>query len=123
MSSATAEHDNETLEASWESVCQVDDLVRGSGVCVLFNYRQVALFYVGKPPVVHAIGNFDPFSKANVLSRGIVGSMKDTLVVASPIFKQHFSLETGTCLEDASVQVQVYQARIAGNQVQLLKDS
>ena len=124
MSSATVEHDNEVpLDEAWEPVCLVDDLVRGSGVCVLFHYRQVALFYVGKPPTVYAIANFDPFSKANVLSRGIVGTLKDQLVVASPIFKQHFSLETGSCLEDDTVHVEVFQARIAGNHVQLRKET
>jgi NAD(P)H-dependent nitrite reductase small subunit len=57
---------------------------------------------------VHAIGNHDPFSRANVLSRGIVGDLKGELVVASPVYKQHFSLASGRCLEDPSVRLQVY---------------
>jgi nitrite reductase (NADH) small subunit len=99
-----------------------DDLVMGSGVCVLFHHRQVAIFTVGKPPVVHAIANHDPFSKANVLSRGIIGSLQGRPVVASPIFKQHFCLQSGRCIEDDSVAVEVYPARIAGNHVQLKPD-
>jgi len=49
---------------------------------------------------VFAIGNYDPASDANVLSRGIVGDIGGEIVVASPIYKQHFSLITGRCLEE-----------------------
>ena len=51
------------------------------------------------------MGNLDPFSRANVLSRGIVGDLKGELVVASPVYKQHFSLRTGQCVEDPDVRV------------------
>jgi len=70
----------------------------------------VALFRVQEK--VFAIGNRDPFSGANVLSRGIVGDLKGELVVASPVYKQHFSLLTGRCLEDENVAVPVYVTRI-----------
>ena len=58
------------------------------------------------------MGNRDPFSGANVLSRGIVGDLKGELVVASPVYKQHFSLLTGRCVEDAAVRIPVYGARV-----------
>lgn len=120
MSSSTAtSQPGLQADAAWETVCLVDDLVPGSGVCVLFNHRQVALFTIGKPARLYAIGNYDPFSEANVLSRGIVGSLKGRPVVASPIFKQHFCLDTGACLEDAAVRVDVFPARISGGHVQL----
>ena len=54
----------------------------------------------GRRRRVHAIGNHDPASDANVLSRGIVGDIGGELVVASPMYKQHFSLLTGRCLEE-----------------------
>ena len=47
-----------------------------------------------------------------MLSRGIVGDLKGELVVASPVYKQHFSLRTGRCIEDATVRVPVYAARV-----------
>lgn len=103
----------------WQTVCLADDLVPGSGVCVMFQHRQVALFSVGKPATVYAIANFDPFSKANVLSRGIIGSIQGRPVVASPIFKQHFCLETGQCIEDESVKIDAFEARIHGDHVQI----
>jgi nitrite reductase (NADH) small subunit len=49
-----------------------------------------------------------------VLSRGIVGDVKGELVVASPVYKQHFSLTSGKCLEDPEVRVLVYPVRLDG---------
>ncbi len=91
-------------------VCELDQILENTGVCALVGGEQVAIFRVdGK---VHAVGNKDPFSGANVLSRGIVGDVKGELVVAAPIYKQHFSLTTGRCLEDATVRIPVYSARV-----------
>ncbi|MEW6688726.1 MAG: nitrite reductase small subunit NirD, partial [Pseudomonadota bacterium] len=92
-------------------VCRLDDIVPGTGVCALVDGEQVAVFRL-EDDSVHAIGNQDPFSRANVLSRGIVGDLKGELVVASPVYKQHFSLQSGRCLEDASVRIPVYGARV-----------
>ena len=91
-------------------ICRLDDIIPDTGVCALVAGKQVAVFRVGEK--VFAIGNRDPFSGANVLSRGIVGDLQGELVVASPVYKQHFSLLTGRCIEDDSVSVPVYQARV-----------
>jgi len=53
----------------------------------------------------------------SVLSRGIVGDIKGELVVASPLYKQHFSLLTGKCLEDDSASVPVYEVVLDGDKV------
>ena len=99
-------------------VCHLDDILPDSGVCALVDGEEVAIFRVdGK---VFAIGNFDPFSGVNVLSRGIVGDLNGEPVVASPIYKQHFSLLTGRCIEDASVSVPVYRTRVEGDDIQIL---
>jgi assimilatory nitrate reductase catalytic subunit len=91
-------------------VCRLDEIVPDTGVCALVGGEQVAVFRIQDN--VHAVGNRDPFSGANVLSRGIVGDLKGELVVASPIYKQHFSLLTGRCVEDASARIPVYAARV-----------
>ncbi len=91
-------------------VCPLDDIPPETGVCALVEGKQIAVFRTAGR--VYALGNFDPFSRANVLSRGIVGDVKGEPVVASPVYKQHFSLETGRCLEDASVSVPVYPAAV-----------
>lgn len=102
----------------WTAVCALDDIVPNSGVCALIGEQQVAVFRVDDDRV-YALANHDPFSKANVLSRGIVGDIKGELVVASPVYKQHFSLATGLCIEDAAVQVAVFPARIENGMVQV----
>ena len=97
-------------------VCRLADIVPNTGVCALVGGRQVAIFRLDDDSV-YAIDNYDPFSRANVLSRGIVGDLKGELVVASPVYKQHFSLATGQCLEDPGVRVAVYPARTEGDTV------
>lgn len=98
---------------TWQHVCQLDDLIPDSGICALINGQQVAIFYVpSSNPSVYAIGNWDPAGKANVLSRGIVADLKGELTVASPLYKQHFSLTTGVCMEDASLSVPVYEVSV-----------
>jgi len=92
-------------------VCRLEEIVPGTGVCALVRGRQVAIFRLDDDSV-HALDNRDPFSKANVLSRGIVGDLKGELVVASPVYKQHFSLVSGRCVEDAAVRIPVYRATV-----------
>tara|TARA_R110001592_G_scaffold153410_1_gene381835 strand:- start:59 stop:376 length:318 start_codon:yes stop_codon:yes gene_type:complete len=101
----------------WTTVCHLDDILPNAGVAALVDETQVAIFRVDNK--VYALANKDPFSNANVLSRGIVGSLKGTLVVASPIYKQHFSLEAGNCLEDQTVSIPCYQVRTEGDLVQV----
>ena len=100
-------------------ICRLQDIVPNTGVAALVGSEQVAVFRLGDDSV-HAIGNLDPFSRANVLSRGIVGDLNGELVVASPVYKQHFSLLTGHCVEDASVSVPVYRVLVAGAEVLVL---
>lgn len=101
-------------------LCHVNDLVADSGICALLpDGSQVALFYLPDQEEnrIFALGNWDPIGKANVLSRGIVGDIGNTLVVASPLYKQHFRLQDGRCVEDETVSVPVYSVQIDGDQV------
>ena len=66
---------------------------------------------------VYAIGNFDPFSKAFVLSRGIVGDKGGIPKIASPIFKQTFDLRTGRCLDNPKHCVPTYEVRVERGRV------
>lgn len=96
------------------------DLLENSGVCVLIEGVQIAVFYLPtETPGVYALNNWDPIGKANVLYRGIVGDINGELVVASPLYKQHFSLVTGRCLEEEDVCVPVYQVRLEGDTIKV----
>lgn len=99
-------------------VCSVSDLIEDSGVCVLVDDQQIAIFYLPREDKkVFAVSNWDPIGKANVLSRGIVGDIAGELVVASPLYKQHFSLLTGRCLENEDCSVRVYELSIQEEKV------
>ena len=103
--------------ARWEAVCQLEQIHPNTGVCALINGLQIALFRVGEESRIYALSNFDPFSQANVMSRGIIGDIQGERVIASPIYKQHFSLATGRCLEDSSQFLSVYPCKVEQNTV------
>lgn len=110
---------SEQHDAVWYTACRLDDLVEGSGVCALVNGQQVAIFHLPKEqPALYAIDNFDPVGRANVLSRGIVGDVRGELVVASPLYKEHFSLLDGRCLEK-DYAVRVWPVRRNGDSVEV----
>lgn len=117
MSIATA------VQHTTQVLCGARDLVDYSGVVALHEGRQIALFYLPRgrdrqsTPEVFGIANHDPFSRANVIGRGIIGDKGGELVVASPIYKQHFRLTDGVCLEDDSVRLETYDVRLEGDQV------
>ncbi|MGH8259912.1 MAG: nitrite reductase small subunit NirD, partial [Steroidobacteraceae bacterium] len=96
-------------------VCAVGDILSGAGACALIDGRQIAIFRSGD--AVFALDNFDPVGTANVLSRGILGDVQGERVIASPLYKHHYSLATGRCLEDASQSVNVYPARIVDGRI------
>ncbi|WP_437316576.1 nitrite reductase small subunit NirD [Sorangium sp. So ce385] len=103
----------------WVEVCGVEDIIPNTGVCALVGKRQVAVVRVGEGEEIYAISNFDPFSKAFVLSRGIVGDKGGVPKIASPIYKQNFDLRTGQCLDDPTVRIPVYPTRIRNGRVEV----
>ncbi|WP_340528565.1 nitrite reductase small subunit NirD [Cupriavidus necator] len=102
---------------TWTAVCTVRDIVPNTGVCALVDDKQVAVFRIGRGDEVYAIDNFDPNSQAAVLSRGLIGNLGERLVVASPIYKHHFDLRTGECLEAPEQSVNAYAARVYDGKV------
>jgi nitrite reductase (NADH) small subunit len=109
---------NDRQSNQWTAVCRLDQIVPNTGVCALVNGEQIAVFHViDGEQRVFAIGNYDPNADAAVLSRGLVGSLGERIVVASPIYKHHFDLQTGECLEAPEHSVSAYPARISDGQV------
>ncbi|WP_418956939.1 nitrite reductase small subunit NirD [Streptomyces tritici] len=101
----------DTAGDAWMPVCETSRLTPGRGVAALLpDGRQAALF-VDRAGRAYAIENRDPFTGAQVLSRGLLGSAGGRPFVASPLLKQRFDLETGKCLDDDEVSVTVYPVR------------
>jgi nitrite reductase (NADH) small subunit len=97
-------------KVEWLAVCSIDDLLADRGVCALVGPYQVAIFRLSSGDL-YALSNYDPFSRAYVLSRGIVGSQAGIPKVASPVYKQCFDLRTGQCFEDPSITIMTFPVR------------
>jgi len=106
----------------WQALCDRHDLVAHSGVVAWHDKAQVALFYLPDDEhgeQIYAIENKDPKSGANVIGRGIIGQIKGQIVIASPLYKQHFRLSDGACLEYPDQVLRVWPARLHGDAVQI----
>jgi nitrite reductase (NADH) small subunit len=103
---------------NWTTVCKLDDILPNAGAAVLVNDKQIAIFRVEDE--LFAIDNFDPICNANIIARGIVGCLDGTTVVASPLYKQHFCLSSGQCLEEDDVKLSTFEVRSNGDSVELI---
>jgi nitrite reductase (NADH) small subunit len=108
-----------TPTTQWITVCKLDQIPPNTGVCALVKDQQVAIFRIGTGTELYALSNYDPFSKAYVLARGLIGDRQGVLKIASPIYKQNFCLKTGACLDDPTVQILTYAVRAIGDEVQV----
>ncbi|MEU5883846.1 nitrite reductase small subunit NirD [Spirillospora sp. NPDC047279] len=96
--------------ARWADVCSYTDLIPERGVCAMVAGVQVAIFKTFEGELF-AVSNFDPFSSAYVISRGILGSRGGTPTVASPMYKDVFDLRSGVCLADPEVALPTFPIR------------
>jgi nitrite reductase (NADH) small subunit len=78
-------------------------LLRGGHQAALFRLEDGRLF---------AVGNIDPYGRAAVMSRGIVGDRAGEPTVASPLLKQAFSLVDGRCLDEPEVVVPTFDVDV-----------
>ncbi|MBY6197969.1 nitrite reductase small subunit NirD [Vibrio hangzhouensis] len=102
----------------WNKICDVADLTPYQGRGALVGEAQLALFYLPETEQgVFAIDNWDPIGEAFVLSRGIVGDIGGRDCVASPLYKQHFDLSSGECIEEPQVSVKTWQVEVRGEEV------
>ena len=95
----------------YTEICPLERIDREAGVTALVDGTAVAVFRTFDDQV-YALSNYDPFGKASVLARGIVGTRtvadREVPFVASPLHKQAFDLRTGQCLDDETVRVPAY---------------
>lgn len=103
---------------SWVDVIKFEELEPEIGVPALVDGHSVAVFRTVEDEVF-ALSNHDPKTKAPVIARGIVGTIGDVQVVASPLYKDHFDLRTGRCLENEELSIASYPARVVDGLVQV----
>ncbi len=100
-----------TATETWTPVCTLVELEVERGAAALVDGQAVAIFRT-HDDTVYALGNHDPFSRAGVIARGIVGTRGDVPFVASPMHKKVFDLRTGRCLDDEATSVPSYEVRV-----------
>jgi nitrite reductase (NADH) small subunit len=102
----------------WADVCPIEMLQPERGIAALIDGTQVALFRTFDDSL-YAIGNRDPIGKAQVMSRGIVGTRDGAPTVASPLHKQVYDLRTGECLDLPGIRVPTYPVRCMAGLIQV----
>lgn len=107
-----------TMTEQTSAVCAMEDILPNTGVCALVQGCHVAVFRVGQDQFF-AIDNVDPKNGASVLSRGLIGNLGEHVVVASPLYKHHFVLATGVCLENPEWSVRAYPVTLREGMVQV----
>ncbi len=130
-----------TMPQTWQALCHRTDLVPFSGVAAWLETdegpAQVALFYIpcgpktpqpcgpktpalsGQATELYALDHHDPIAGANVIARGIVGDIQGEPVVASPLYKQHYRLADGQCLENTGLRLRTWAVRFQGDRVMI----
>ena len=103
---------------TWTAVCALDSLPVDRGVAALVDGQQIAIFRLATGEVF-AVDHRDPFSGANVMARGLVGSRGDVVTVASPVYKQVFDLATGVCLDDGLVALRSWPVRVVDGMIEI----
>ncbi|MBL1076303.1 nitrite reductase small subunit NirD [Nocardia sp. 2] len=111
-----------TSISGWTQACRLDYLIPGRGVAVLLKGGRQAALFLTDGGTLYAVGNIDPFGRAAVMSRGLVGDRGGVPVVASPLLKQAFSLIDGRCLDDEAQSLPVYAVKVADGVVSVSND-
>lgn len=104
---------------SWQAICKVSDIAPNTGVCALVEGKQVAVFKQAATNKLFAVGNYDPAGQANVLSRGMLAELGGQVTIASPLYKHHFCLSSGVCLEDNELSIPVYGVRVSEDKIEV----
>ena len=104
---------------AWIDVCHANEILPFTGVAALIEGEQVAIFRLAAEDQCYAVSNYDPFSKAYVLSRGLVGDKNGVIKIASPIYKNTFNLMTGQCLEDENIWLRTWTTRVVDGTIQV----
>ncbi len=103
---------------NWVNIAPSDTLPVDRGVAALVGNHPVAVFRLADGEI-YAIDHVDPTTHVPVLARGLVGSVGDRPVVASPLHKARFCLQTGECLDRAGRAVATWPVSVVDGWVRV----
>ena len=119
-SASTMENPVDDVMPGFEDVCALSDLLPERAAAALVGGVQIALVRL-LDDSVYALAQHDPFSDANVMSRGIVGSAtvdgQDVPTLQSPMYKQAYDVRTGACLSDPAVVLPTWEVLVRDGRV------
>jgi len=103
----------------WHSVCELADLEEGLGRSVVLQGDVVALFRCAGH--IYALDGMDPVAGVAVMALGLVGDCQGEPMVASPIYKQRYSLRDGHCFDNPALHLRTWQVSLDGERISLAK--
>ena len=105
----------------WVAVCDVDDVPRDGGACVLLDGVQIAVFHIATPERWYATQNRCPHWNEMVLWRALTGEQDGKPKIACPMHKKAFSLDTGACLSGDDLALRTFSVKVADGRVYLAR--
>lgn len=102
-------------DTPWQAICQVSDIPHDAGIGARLGEHQIALFRFGDQ--IFALDNREPESRANVLSRGLLGDSDGEPVVISPLYKKRIRLRDGCLQENGEFAVRAWPIKVENGQV------
>jgi len=113
--------------STFVDLCALDDLDPERGAGALLGGTQIAVFRLADG-TVRAVQQRDPYSGANVMSRGLVGTHRvtgddgaerDVNTVTTPMLKQVWDVDTGDVIDGGADRrpLAVYEARVVDGRV------
>jgi nitrite reductase (NADH) large subunit len=118
FTSAVGTVDRRPDSPEWTPVIDSTALTIDRSVAVRVDEQSVAVLRTSTG-VLAAVGNTDPFSGADVMSRGLVGNVAGRTTLASPMYKQRFDVETGECLDDPGTSLPVFGVREIDGRIEI----
>ena len=105
-------------KTNWIKVAMAKDVPEDSGVAVLIDDQQYAVFNFSSIGKWFATENKCPHKKEMTIARGLIGNAGDTPKVACAMHKNVFSLESGKCLNNDSLgSIKTFPVKIENGEV------
>ncbi len=101
----------------WFEVAAVADFPKDGGSCIKYKDKQIAVYNYTRQGKWFACQNLCPHKMEMVLSRGMIGDHGGIPMVACPMHKKTFSLETGENLNGDMEAIATYPVKIENGKV------
>ncbi|MEP3837615.1 MAG: nitrite reductase small subunit NirD [Algibacter sp.] len=101
----------------WFKAANINDFPKDGGACVKYKDLQIAVFNFNRLKTWYACQNLSPYKEEMVLSRGMIGDHNGEPMVACPLHKKTYSLETGENLNGDLEPIALYPIKIEGENV------